>query len=136
MRFNTAISAMMEFVNAATKWQSCPRQILEPFTLLLAPYAPHIAEELWCRLGHTQSLAYAPWPTCEEKYLVQTEVSIAVQVNGKLRGTVTVAADAGEEAVYSAAMDLKEVSKWFDGMAVKRKIYVPGRLLNVVVAPK
>lgn len=136
MRFNTAISAMMEFVNAATKWQTCPRQILEPFTLLLAPYAPHIAEELWCRLGHTQSLTYAPWPTWEEKYLVQTEVSIAVQVNGKLRGTVTVAADAGEEAVYSAAMDLKEVSKWFDGMAVKRKIYVPGRLLNVVVAPK
>ena len=136
MRFNTAISAMMEFVNAATKWQSCPRQILEPFTLLLAPYAPHIAEELWCRLGHTQSLAYAPWPTCEEKYLVQTEVSIAVQVNGKLRGTVTVPADAGEEAVYEAAMALKEVSKWFDGMTVKRKIYVPGRLLNVVVAPK
>lgn len=135
MRFNTAISAMMEFINAATKWDTCPRQILEPFTLLLAPYAPHIAEELWSRLGHKASLAYAPWPVFEEKYLVQSEISLAVQVNGKLRGTVTVPKDADEDAVYKTALSMKEVSKWVDGMTIKRKIFVPGRLLNVVVAP-
>jgi leucyl-tRNA synthetase len=135
MRFNTAISAMMEFVNAATKWDTCPRDILEPFTLLLAPYAPHIAEELWSRLGHDKTLALAPWPAFDEKHLVQSEISIAVQVNGKLRGTVTVPADADEEAVYQAAAAVREVSKWVDGMSIKRKIFVPGRLLNVVVAP-
>ena len=135
MRFNTATSAMMEFVNAATKWQVCPRQILEPFVLLLAPYAPHVAEELWFQLGHRTSLAYAPWPRYEEKYLVQTEISLAVQVNGKLRGTVTLAADADEEAAFQAAAASKEVSKWLEGMSIKRRIFVQGRLLNLVVAP-
>ncbi len=135
MRFNTAISAMMEFVNAATKWQTCPRQILEPFALLLAPYAPHIAEELWNRLGHAATLAYEPWPKFEEKYLVQSEVSIAVQVNGKLRGTVSTPADADEEATVAAALASDGISKWVDGMTVKRRIFVPGRLLNFVVAP-
>ena len=135
MRFNTAISAMMEFVNAATKWDTCPRAVLEPFTLLLAPYAPHIAEELWSRLGHTESLTYAPWPIFDEQYMVQSSVRVAVQVNGKMRGTVDVAPDATEEQVVQAAMTADGVAKWLDGVAVKRRIYVAGRLLNLVVAP-
>ncbi len=135
MRFNTAISAMMEFVNAATKWDTCPRTVLEPFTLLLAPYAPHIAEELWSSLGHTQSLTYATWPAFDETHMVQSSVTVAVQVNGKMRGTVQVAPDATEEQVLQAAMAADGVAKWISGVAVKRRIYVPGRLLNIVGAP-
>jgi len=135
MRFNTAISAMMEFVNAATKWETVPRQLLEPFALLLAPYAPHIAEELWSRLGHADTLAYEPWPQFDERYLVLTEVAIAVQVNGKLRGTVSTAADADESTTVAAALAAEGISKWMDGQTIKRRIFVPGRLLNFVVAP-
>ena len=134
MRFNTAISAMMEFVNAATKWDTCPRSVLEPFTLLLAPYAPHVAEELWSRLGHSESLTYATWPVYEERHLVQSTVRVAVQVNGKMRGTVDVPADASEEQVVDAAMGAEGVAKWLEGVSVKRRIYVQGRLLNLVVA--
>jgi leucyl-tRNA synthetase len=136
MRFNTAISAMMEFVNAATKWDTCPRALLEPFTLLLAPYAPHIAEELWSRLGHTESLTYAQWPQFDEQYMVQSTVRVAVQVNGKLRGTVDVSASADEEQVVAAALAADGVAKWLEGATVKRRIYVAGKLLNIVVAPK
>ena len=85
MRFNTALAAMMEFVNAVYKWPNRPRAALEPFILLLSPYAPHVAEELWSRLGHSGSLAYAPWPVCDESLLVQDTVTMAVQVNGKVR---------------------------------------------------
>ena len=85
MRFNTAIAAMMEFVNAATKWPTRPRAALEPFPLLLAPFAPHLAEELWARLGHAESLAYAAWPEAEAKYLAQA-VKLAVQVGGAKEG--------------------------------------------------
>ena len=136
MRFNTAIAAMMEFVNTATKWESCPRTVLEPFALLLAPYAPHIAEELWHRLGHHNSLAYEPWPVCDESYLTLNEVAIAVQVNGKLRGTVSVAVGSPEEDVVSAALALDGILKWVHGAEIKRRIYVPGKLLSFVVAPK
>ena len=125
---------MMEFVNAATKWDHCPRSVLEPFALLLAPYAPHVAEELWSRLGHAESLAYAPWPAFEERHLVQSTVRVAVQVNGKMRGTVDVPADASEEQVVEAAVGADGVAKWLEGMSVKRRIYVPGRLLNLVVS--
>ena len=134
MRFNTAISAMMEFVNAATKWDTCPQSVLEPFALLLAPYAPHVAEELWSRMGHSESLTYASWPAYEERHLVQSTVRVAVQVNGKMRGTVDVPANASEEQVVDAAVGAEGVSKWLEGMTVKRRIYVQGRLLNLVVA--
>jgi len=80
MRFNTAISAMMEFVNAASKWENKPRTALEPFILALAPYAPHIAEELWERAGHDETLAYEPWPTYDEELLVEKTVALPVQV--------------------------------------------------------
>jgi leucyl-tRNA synthetase len=136
MRFNTAIAAMMEFVNAATKWDSCPRAVLEPFALLLAPYPPHIAEELWSRLGHDTSLAYATWPQFDEKHMVQSTVRVALQVNGKMRGTVDVPADADEEQVVTAALAVDGVAKWLEGATVKRRIYVQGRLLNIVIAPK
>jgi leucyl-tRNA synthetase len=133
LRFNTAIAAMMEFVNAAYKWGSVPRAVAEPFVLVLAPFAPHLAEELWEKLGHKESLAYAPWPAYDEALLVEDEKEIAVQVNGKVRGTVTVPADASKEAVLAAAKAQENVARYLEGATIRKEIVVPGRLVNLVV---
>ena len=134
LRFNTAISAMMEFVNAATKWEATPRAVLEDFVLLLAPFAPHLGEELWHRLGHADSLAYAGWPGIDEGYLKEDEIEIAVQVMGKLRGTVQVDADAPRETVLEAARAEENVARYLAEGTVRKEIYVPGRLVNFVVS--
>ena len=134
LRFNTAIAAMMEFVNEANRWDAVPREVAESFVLLLAPFAPHIAEELWARLGHEASLATAEWPEGDESHLVSDTVEIAVQVNGKLRGTVTVPADAAKEAVLEAARAEPNVQRHTDGKTTRKEIVVPGRLVNLVVA--
>ncbi|WP_412060333.1 leucine--tRNA ligase [Rubrivirga sp. IMCC45206] len=134
LRFNTAISALMEFVNAATKWDAVPRAVAEPFVLLLAPFAPHLAEELWRQLGHDDSLAYEPWPEADPELLKEDTVEIAVQVNGKLRGTVSVDADAGKDAMLAAAREEPNVAKYLDEGTVRKEIAVPGRLVNFVVA--
>ena len=133
MRFNTAISAMMEFVNAAYKWDGLPRSLAEPFVLLLAPFAPHVAEELWQRLGHADSLAYAPWPEADAQHLVADTVEVAVQVNGKLRATITVAPDAAQTDVLALAKAQENVAKYLEGATVRKEVYVPGRIVNLVV---
>ena len=134
LRFNTAIAAMMEFVNAATKWEHVPRVTAEPFVLLLAPFAPHLAEELWHRLGHDGSLAYAPWPEHDPGLVKEDTVEIAVQVNGKLRGTVAVDADADKDAMLAAAREEENVARYLAEGTVRKEIAVPGRLVNFVVA--
>ena len=134
LRFNTAISAMMELANAAQKWDALPRGVAEPMVLLLAPFAPHLAEELWARLGHGESLAHAPWPEHDPALLVEDEVEIAVQVNGKLRGTVTVAADAPKAAMLAAARAEPNVARYLADGTVRKEIAVPGRLVNFVVS--
>jgi leucyl-tRNA synthetase len=133
LRFNTAIAAMMEFVNAAYKWDAVPRAVVEPFVLVLAPFAPHLAEELWAKLGHRESLSYAPWPTYDPAHLVEDEKEIAVQVNGKVRGTVTVPADAPQEAVLAAAKAQENVARYLEGATIRKEVVVPGRLVNFVV---
>ncbi len=133
MRFNTALSAMMEFVNAATRWDDLPREAADGFALALSPFAPHLAEELWRRTGHADTLAYARWPEADPAYLVSDTVEIAVQVSGKLRGTVTVAADASKDAVLAAARAHENVAKYLDGATVRKEVVVPGRLVNFVV---
>jgi leucyl-tRNA synthetase len=130
--FNTAIAAMMEFVNAANKWDDVPRDIAEPFVLLLSPFAPHLTEELWARLGHDESLAHADWPAYEEELLQREVVEMAVQVNGTVRGTIEVAADAEEEDVLTAAKDDDNVVRHLDGKSIQREIYVPGQIVNFV----
>jgi leucyl-tRNA synthetase len=133
LRFNTAIAAMMEFVNDANKWDTVPTSALEDFVLLLAPFAPHLGEELWQRLGHDESLTYATWPEYDEEVLKEDEIEIAVQVMGKLRGTVRVAADAPKEAVLDAARNEENVARYLAEGTVRKEIYVPGRLVNFVV---
>ena len=133
LRFNTAIAAMMEFTNAANKWDVTPKSVLSDFVLLLAPFAPHLGEELWQRLGHDESLTYADWPEYDEAYLKEDEIEIAVQVMGKLRGTVRVAAGASKDAVLDAARNEENVARYLAEGTVRKEIYVPGRLVNFVV---
>jgi leucyl-tRNA synthetase len=133
MRFNTAIAAMMEFVNEAQKWAARPRAVIEKFVLVLSPFAPHIAEELWERLGHPESLAYEPWPEADPARLARDTVEIPVQVNGRLRGRVSVPAGAAEEAVVEAALAVPALAAHVGGKPIRKRIYVPGRLLNLVV---
>ena len=133
LRFNTAISSLMEFVNAATKWDTVPAAVLEPFALLLAPFAPHLAEELWQTLGHDDSLTHAPWPAFDPELSKADTVQIAVQVNGKLRGTVEVGAQASREAMIEAARAEENVARYLEDGTVRKEIAVPGRLVNFVV---
>ena len=134
LRFNTAIAALMEFVNAATKWGHVPHATAEAFTLLLSPFAPHLAEELWRQLGHEQSLAYEGWPEADPELLKADTVEIAVQVNGKLRGTVQVDAEADKDAMLAAARAEPNVARYLEEGTVRKEIAVPGRLVNFVVA--
>jgi len=131
--FNTAIAAMMEFVNAANKWDTVPRGVIEPFVLLLSPFAPHISEELWERLGHDDSLAYADWPEWEADLLKKDTVEMAVQVNGTVRATIEVDADADKDAVLAHAKGEDNVARYLDGKEIHREIYVPGQIVNFVV---
>jgi leucyl-tRNA synthetase len=133
LSFNTAIARMMEFVNFFTKESRRPRKCIAPFVLLLSPFAPHIAEELWQVLGHRESLAYEPWPKLDERWLKQDSVEIVVQVNGKLRGKLMVPTGADVQATETAARADAKVAELIDGKQVVRAITVPGKLVNFVV---
>lgn len=132
-RFNTAISQLMIFINEAYKTEVLPRQAMENFVQLLAPLAPHIAEELWQRLGYQESITYAVWPTYEESLTVDAEAEIVIQVNGKIVCRANVAADADEEAMQQKAMSLANVQDAIAGKTVRKVIAVKGRLVNIVV---
>jgi leucyl-tRNA synthetase len=132
LRFNTAIAAMMEFMNETKKWDNRPRTALEPFVLLLAPYAPHIAEECWARCGHSESLTYEPWPIADSALLVESEIQLPVQVNGKMRGTVAVAPDVDQDTALSMARELASVQKQIEDKEIKKVIFVKGRILNII----
>jgi leucyl-tRNA synthetase len=133
LRFNTAIAALMVLLNALEDAKPLPREAAETFVLLLSPFAPHLGEELWSRLGHRESLAYEPWPAADPKALEQAEVLLVIQVNGKVRARVTVPAGADEEQVKAAALADAQVKKFVDGQTVKQVIVVPNRLVNIVV---
>ncbi|MBN2800424.1 MAG: leucine--tRNA ligase [Deltaproteobacteria bacterium] len=131
MKFNTAISEMMIFINEATKAEKVPVAWIEDFVLILNPFAPHLAEELWRVLGHEASTAFAAWPTYDEAKLVVNTITLAVQVNGKLRATLILPADVTQEAAIAAARADENVQRFLQG-TVRREIYVPGRLVNIV----
>ncbi len=132
LAFNTAVSQMMIFVNEVTAQEKRPRKLLEPFVLLLAPYAPHLAEELWEKLGHNQSLAYAPWPKYDEALLKEDKVIVILQVNGKVRDRVDVPAEISREDLEKLALANERVQEHLAGKQVKKIIVVPGKLVNVV----
>ncbi len=135
MRFNTAISALMIFVNEANSWDSIPKTIADPFVILLSPFSPHIAEELWNRLGHSDSLAYEVWPNFNEEYLKSDSIEIPVQVNGKVRANITIPSDRikDKEFVIGLAKQQENIQKYLDGTTMIKEIFVPGRIVNLVV---
>lgn len=143
MRFNTAISALMIFLNEATNWQVKPASILRDFLILLQPFAPHIAEELWEKLLAQTGvkpalpgveLPYQPWPTYDEKLLVEDTVELAVQINGKLRDRITVSASAPQAEVEKLALSAEKIKPLIEGKQVKKVIVVPKKLVNIVVS--
>ncbi|MBI5772725.1 MAG: leucine--tRNA ligase [Verrucomicrobia bacterium] len=139
MRFNTAISAMMVFVNEAMTWQSKPLPVMKTFLQLLAPFAPHLAEELWARLHGTfgqtaSSLAYAPWPKFDPALLVENEIEIPVQVNGKLRDVLRVPADVDNVTLEAAAKSSEKVKPFLDGKTIRKVVVVPKKLVNIVAS--
>ena len=131
LRFNTAISQMMVFTNEMTKLDQRPRGLLEPFVLLLLPFAPHLSEELWERLGHRPSAGQQPWPLFDPALVVSDRMTIPVQVNGKLRGKLEVEVGASREELEPLAK--KEVAEWLQGKEPKKVIYVEKKLINFVV---
>ena len=133
LQFNTAISRMMEFVNAAMKVESIDRAVAETFILILSPFAPHIAEEIWSMLGHDTTLAYEPWPAFDPSLLEEDTISVAVQVMGKLRGAVEVPVDADQATVIAAAKADPNVQRHLEGKAIVKEIYVAKKMVNFVV---
>ncbi|MDE0680749.1 MAG: leucine--tRNA ligase [Gammaproteobacteria bacterium] len=133
LRLNTAIAALMEMVNAAARWDELPRAVAEPLVLLVSPFAPHMGEELWELLGHAESLANAPWPEAREEWLKEETVEIAVQINGKLRASIRVAAGAERDDVLAAARGNERVAAHLAEIPILREVYVPGRVVNFVV---
>jgi leucyl-tRNA synthetase len=131
--FNTAISAMMIFVNHLARQEVRPRSVVEPFVLILAPFAPHVAEELWQRLGHAESLAYEPWPQYDAELAREKQVEMAVQVNGKVKDRIVVTAEADEESVKAAALGNEKVVAALAGKTPKKVIVIKSRLVNIVV---
>ena len=144
-QFNTAVAALMEFVNGLYKFAAevndtdqpeelrALRESVETLLLLLSPFAPHIAEELWAETGHASSLARHPWPRYEEALLREEVLTIPVQVNGKLRSKLTVPADWNREQVLAASLSDVKVGEWIKGKTIKNKVYVDKRLVNIVV---
>ncbi len=136
LNYNTAIAAMMEYVNALRTAECGMRSAVEPLVVMLAPYAPHLAEELWERLGHTvRSVFDERWPTHDPQLAVAGEVEIAVQVNGKLRGRLVVPRGASQQDVVGKALAEEGVKKFVDGNAIRKVVFVPDRLVNLVVFP-
>ena len=133
MAFNTAIARMMEFTNYFLGCEARSKLAMERFVLLLSPFAPHLAEELWQVLGHGTTLAYEPWPEYDESQLHEDTLQIPVQVNGKLRAVVRVAAAATRDELESAARREPKVAEALAGKTVQKVIVVPGRMVSFVV---
>lgn len=132
LRFNTAISQMMIFVNEGYKAEVLPRKAMEDFAKMISPIAPHIAEELWEVLGHTGTITYEPWPTFDEAWTVDQEVEIVVQVNGKIVERVSIAADLDKAAMEEKAKQLPKVAELIEGKTIRKVVAVPGKLVNIV----
>ncbi len=132
LRFNTGISQLMVFINEANKAKEIPKAYVEGFVKLLSPVCPHIAEELWEKLGHEESITYAEWPTYDEAKLVENEVEIVIQINGKVRAKQVVPANLSKDALVEAAQTNEHIQELLEGKTVRKVIAVPGKLVNIV----
>ena len=133
LNFNTAISQMMIFVNEFGKLKQMPKSAAECFVKLLAPYAPHVCEEMWEMLGHKETLAYKPWPKFQEEFLKEDEVEVLVQVLGKPKAKIMMSPDASQEEMQKIAIANPKVAEAIEGKTIRKVICVPGRLINIVV---
>lgn len=134
LRFNTALAGMMEYVNEIMKWEKRPRETLTPLLSMLGIFAPHIAEELWSRMGETESLAHARWPEYRKEFDVEDSKLIVVQVNGKIRSKMQVGTSATKEDILQKAKETESVAKYLTGVTIRKEIYVPNKLVNLVVS--
>ena len=132
LHFNTAISQLMVFINEAYKVDALPYEYIEGFVQLLAPIAPHMGEELWAILGNDGGISYAPWPTYDEAALVEDEVEVVFQVNGKVRAKSNVPRDLGKDELEKAALANEIVQEYIEGKTVRKVIAVPNKLVNIV----
>ncbi|MFA7486046.1 MAG: class I tRNA ligase family protein, partial [Phycisphaerae bacterium] len=131
--FNTAISAMMILANHLIKQTVRPKSVMEKFTLILAPFAPHLAEELWFRLGHSQSLVYESWPEYDRNLIKEKEIELAVQINGKIKDRVLVPADLDEQKIKELVLGSEKVAAALNGKTPKKVIIIKSRLVNIVL---
>src|SRR5439155_14420538 len=128
LRMNTIVSSFMEFVNAVTPMTEAPdKETVEAFLVLMAPFAPHFAEELWQQTGHEPSIFFQKWPKWDEAYTTSDTVTVAVQINGKLRATIVVKADSTEDEVMQIASQNPDVIRYLDGKPIRKKVYVKNR---------
>ena len=132
LRFNTGISQLMVFVNEANKAKELPKAYIEGFVKLLSPVCPHIAEELWAKLGHTDSITNAEWPTYDEAKTVENEVEIVIQINGKVRAKQVVAKDISKDELAEIAQANEQIQQLLEGKTIRKVIAVPGKLVNIV----
>jgi leucyl-tRNA synthetase len=133
IHFNTAISQMMIYSNELAKLPEIPRDMWEPFVIMVSAYAPHLAEELWEKLGYKESVSKCKWPVYIEELTHDDEVTIVVQVNGKIRDKFTAAVESSRDELEKTALALPGVQKWLDGQTIGKVITVPGKLVNIVL---
>jgi len=134
LRMNTIVSSFMEFVNAVSDINEAPdKETVEAFLIALAPFVPHFAEELWHNTGHQPSIFFQKWPVWDAAFTTADTVTVAVQINGKLRGTINVHAEAAEDAVLETATKDPAITRYLDGKQIRKKVYVKNRILNLVV---
>ncbi len=133
LNFNTAISQMMIYISDLSKMEKLPREAWEPFVLMLSPYTPHLAEELWEKAGYKPSIANEKWPVYDPAMVVDAEVSIVVQINGKVRAKLTIAKDTPKEEMVALAKDNENVKRYLDGATVLKEIVVPNKLVSFVI---
>ena len=133
MRFNTAVSSLMAFVNYMTGLNEIPQVLYETLLKLLSPFAPHIAEEMWARLGHNTLIVKEGWPKGDSELARENTVTVAVQINGKMRGTIEVARDLDKDKVIEIAKSLDNVAKQLSSTEPKKIIVVPNRIVNIVI---
>jgi leucyl-tRNA synthetase len=131
--FNTGVSAFMVATNELGRLKCNKRAILEPLLILMAPYAVHLCEELWEKMGNTESIHHATWPTLEEKWLIEENVTYPIAINGKTRATVDFPADATKAELEAAAPDIADIQRHLEGKTIRKIIVVPGRMINIVV---